>query len=236
MSSQETRADDDLQDAKTDTRSCAEAPGSGVSRRGFLQALGLSATAAAIPNGTEALEGADNGQGEGGAAGPGAVPVTLRVNGKALKMQLEPRVTLLDALRDHLNVETSKHADLTGSKRVCDRASCGACTILMDGKAVYACSVLAISAQGAEIRTVEGLAKDGELTSVQQQFIECDGLMCGFCTPGFVVSATALLEKNANPTQDDIRQALDGNICRCGTQSRALEAVEKAAAQGQGGR
>lgn len=235
MSSQETRGDDQLPAAATGAATPPEGSGHGVSRRGFLQAIGLSATAAAIP-GADVLEGAHHEGAHDGPAGPGAVPVTLTVNGKTLKMQLEPRITLLDALRDHINVETSEHADLTGSKRVCDRASCGACTILLDGKTVYACSVLAITAQGAEIRTIEGLTPAGELSEVQQQFIECDGLMCGFCTPGFVVSATALLEKNPSPTQDEIRRALDGNICRCGTQSRALEAVEKAAGQAQGGR
>jgi xanthine dehydrogenase YagT iron-sulfur-binding subunit len=198
--------------------------------------MGMGATAAALPRegllGEPAapLEEAKDG------AGPGPVPVRLRVNGESLELKIEPRVTLLDALRDHLKLPGGEPVDLTGSKRVCDRGSCGACTVMLDGRTVYSCTTLAIEAQGADIRTIEALAKDGKLHPVQEEFIHCDGLMCGFCTPGFVVSAVALLERNGSPTRDQIRRALDGNICRCGTQSRALEAVEKAAARMKGGR
>jgi xanthine dehydrogenase YagT iron-sulfur-binding subunit len=151
------------------------------------------------------------------AAGPGAVPITLTINGRTHKLEVEPRVTLLDALRTRL--------DITGVKRVCDRGSCGACTMIVDGKTIYACSTLAIETQGKAIRTVESFTQGTVLHPVQQAFCDHDGLMCGFCTPGFVVSAVALLEKNPKPTRAQAQKALDGNICRCGTYQRVLEAV-----------
>jgi xanthine dehydrogenase YagT iron-sulfur-binding subunit len=153
--------------------------------------------------------------------GPGDVPVTLMVNGKRLELRLEPRVTLLDAVRNR--------ADLTGNKRVCDRGTCGACTMIVDGRTVYACSTLAIDVQGKQIRTVDGLAAaNGTLHPVQQAFCDVDALMCGFCTPGFVVATVALLEKRPAATPEQIRKGLDGNICRCGTFVRIFEAANKA--------
>src|SRR5208283_1310146 len=153
-----------------------------ISRRSFLKGLGtvVVATAAvpvgAVAAGTEEIAklGADQ------TLGPGQVPVTLNVNGKALKLNLEPRVTLLDALRNY--------SSLTGTKEVCDRATCGACTVLFDGKPIYSCMKLAIEAQGHGITTVEGLATDGKLTNVQQAVVENDASMCGYCTPGFVMT------------------------------------------------
>jgi len=141
--------------------------------------------------------------------GPGKVPVTLTVNGKKLSAQLEPRVTLLDALRDNF--------DLTGAKRVCDRGVCGACTVLMDGKTVYSCALLAIDAQGKSITTIEGLAQGDSLTPVMQAFVANDAQQCGFCTPGFVVATTNFLEQHPHATPEDIRRGLSGNYCRCGT-------------------
>ncbi len=145
------------------------------------------------------------------------MPVTLKVNGQTLKLQLEPRVTLLDALRNY--------SSLTGAKEGCDRASCGACTVLMDDLPIYACQKLAIEAQGHAITTVEGLSRNGELSDVQKAFCEKDALMCGYCTPGFVMSVTALLKKNPHPTAEEVRHACAGNLCRCGTQPRILEAA-----------
>jgi len=141
--------------------------------------------------------------------GPGKVPIALNVNGKQRSAELEPRVTLLDALRDNF--------DLTGAKRVCDRGTCGACTVLMDDKPVYACMVLAIDAQGKKITTIEGLAEGNALTPVMQSFVEHDAQQCGFCTPGFVVATTHFLQQHPNATEDDIRRGLSGNFCRCGT-------------------
>jgi len=190
------------------------------SRRSFLKSIGTTAVAtAAVQAKTVAAE-LEKANAEK-TIGPGAVSVTLQVNGKPLKLQLEPRVTLLDALRNY--------SSLTGSKEGCDRGTCGACTVLIDDMPVYSCMKLAIEAQGKAITTVEGLAQDGKLTKVQQAFYERDALMCGYCTPGFVMSVTALLKKNFRPTADDVRHACVGNICRCGTYPRIMEAALQAA-------
>src|ERR1017187_3277446 len=156
-----------------------------ISRRSFLKGLGTVVVAsAAVPVGAVAAGVEEMGNlGVEKTFGPGAIPVTLNVNGKQLKLNLEPRVTLLDALRNHSN--------LTGTKEVCDRATCGACTVLLDDKPIYSCMKLAVEAQGHEITTIEGLADGGKLTQVQQAFVECDALMCGYCTPGFVMTVTA---------------------------------------------
>lgn len=206
--------------------------GSRISRRGFLRTAGSAGAAAGLAGcaGSAAKPSAVPEQG----VGPGPVPMSLRVNGKAVAVKVEPRVTLLDALRDHLKVGSAEPVDLTGSKRVCDRGTCGACTMIVDGKPVYACTVLAIEAQGREIRTVEGLAQGDRLHPLQEEFIACDGLMCGFCTPGFIMSGVACLEKKPEATAAEIKECLDGNICRCGTQPRALEAVVKAQARMKG--
>jgi len=180
-------------------------PASGVTRRDFMKISGIG-VAVPLLVGPTVVEAAGE---EVAVQGPGKVPVQLTVNGKQLKAQLEPRVTLLDALRDNFN--------LTGAKRVCDRGVCGACTVLMDGKPVYACAVLAIDAQGAKITTIEGLAEGEALTPVMQAFINHDAQQCGFCTPGFIVATTHFLEQHPHPTAEDIRHGLSGNYCRCGT-------------------
>jgi aerobic-type carbon monoxide dehydrogenase small subunit (CoxS/CutS family) len=153
--------------------------------------------------------------------GPGAVAMKLNVNGRDVTVQAEPRTTLANVLRNEL--------DLTGTKIVCDRGSCGGCTVMADGKAVYSCMMLAADAVGKKIRTVEGLANGGDLDPVQAAFVEKDALMCGFCTPGFVVSVRSLLNTNKNPTLDDVKAACAGNICRCGTYPRVFEAALAAA-------
>jgi xanthine dehydrogenase YagT iron-sulfur-binding subunit len=155
--------------------------------------------------------------------GPGKVTVTLTVNGKQHSAGLEPRVTLLDALRDQFN--------LTGAKRVCDRGECGACTVLMDGRSVYACSVLAIDAQGKQITTIESLGPPEKLHPIQKAFVENDAQQCGFCTPGFVMAAKALLDKNPHPSPEDVLHGLGGNFCRCGTYRGLRAAVLVAAGQ-----
>jgi xanthine dehydrogenase YagT iron-sulfur-binding subunit len=187
---------------------------SGVSRRDFLKISSIAAATPMLVGPTVVKVGGAEVQ----VWGPGAVPVTLTVNGKTYKAQLEPRVTLLDALRNQF--------DLTGAKRVCDRAECGACTVLMDGKPVYACSVLAVDAQNHKIETVESLTASGaELHPIQQAFIDNDGQQCGFCTPGFVVAAKALVDKYPNPTAEQITHELSGNFCRCGTYAGIRQAV-----------
>jgi aerobic-type carbon monoxide dehydrogenase small subunit (CoxS/CutS family) len=175
-----------------------------VSRRDFLKIGGVAAT---VPLVGEKLVRAAGARIR--VYGPGRVPVTLTVNGKAYRAELEPRVTLLDALRESL--------DLTGSKRVCDRGTCGACTVLLDNKPVYSCSVLAIEAQRHPITTVEGLGDPERLHPVQKAFWDNDAQQCGFCTPGFVVAAKALLDRNPHPTPAQIQKGLCGNLCRCGT-------------------
>jgi xanthine dehydrogenase YagT iron-sulfur-binding subunit len=183
-------------------------PDSGFSRRDFLRGSAAGALSSGVLTtgvaGTTVPQAA-----EAGLTGPGATAVTLTVNGRAHRLQLEPRVTLLDALRNHL--------DFTGSKKVCDRGTCGACTVLLDGKAVYACNTLAIEAQGKQIQTIEALGTVDNLHPIQTAFIEHDAQQCGFCTPGFVVASKALLDRTPNPTQEDLEKGLAGNLCRCGT-------------------
>jgi len=184
------------------------------SRRSFLKTAGVGAAATTVV-GVSA-------QGEAATIlGPEAVTLSLKVNGAVRTVSVEPRVTLLDALRNHL--------DLTGAKQVCDRGGCGACTVLLDGEPVVSCLMLAADAEGHEITTVEGIGTPEKMSALQAAFVEKDALQCGFCTPGFVVSGTALLAGNANPTLDEIKAGLAGNLCRCGTYGRIFEAVEAAA-------
>ncbi len=197
--------------------------GSGVSRRGFIRGAGLSGATL----GTGVLEKAAKAQQTGKVAGPGPVPITLQINGKAHKLTVEPRVTLLDALRDRL--------DLTGAKKVCDRGSCGACTVILGGKAVYACSVLAIDAQGKDIQTIESLTAAGKTHPLINAFVQNDAQQCGFCTPGFVMASKAYLEENPNPTLEQVEHGLGGNLCRCGTYMGMRKAVLQASKEMKGG-
>ena len=189
--------------------------GAGVAVSGGLLA-GENSAAAATPGGSTPI------------LGPGAVPVTLRINDKAQKLSLEPQVTLLDALRNHL--------DITGAKKVCDRGACGSCTVILDGKPVYACNVLAIEAQGKEIVTIEGLTVGGKLHPVSAAFVEHDAQQCGFCTPGFVMAVKAFLDRNPSPTLEDVEKGLGGNLCRCGTYHGIRLAALDAAKSLKGGK
>jgi aerobic-type carbon monoxide dehydrogenase small subunit (CoxS/CutS family) len=184
------------------------------SRRTFLKTAGVGAAATGLV-GLEARPARPL------VIGPDAAPLELMVNGELRKLSVEPRMTLLRALRNQL--------DLTGSKEVCDRGGCGACTVLLDGEPVNACLMLAHDAEGHEITTVEGLGTPDALTPLQAAFVECDALQCGFCTPGFVVAGTALLRRNPDPSLAQIQDGLAGNLCRCGTYGRVFEAVQKAA-------
>jgi len=190
------------------------------SRRTFFKSLGTVAATAATAQVQSVADGLEKINAEK-VVGPNAVPVTLKVNGENLRLLLEPRVTLLDALRNY--------SSLTGAKEGCDRATCGACTVMFGDTPIYSCQKLAIEAQGVEITTVEGLAKNEKLTRVQQAFLDKDALMCGYCTPGFLMSVTALLKKTPRPNADDVKHACAGNICRCGTHPRILQAALKAA-------
>ena len=186
-----------------------------VSRRDFFKTVGAGSVAAAVVQ-----VGSDVDAQGSPAVGPGDVAITLTINGQRHQLKVEPRVTLLDAMRTRL--------DITGMKRVCDRGSCGACTVIIEGRTYYSCSLLAVESQGRNIRTVEGLAQGNALHPVQQAFCDHDGLMCGFCTPGFVMATVALLEKVPSPTPEQAKRALDGNICRCGTNIGVLAAALKA--------
>ncbi len=148
--------------------------------------------------------------------------VQLTVNGHTHDLTVPGHRTLLDVLREDLG--------LTGSKRGCDRGECGSCTVLLDGKPVYACITLVVQVRGRRVLTVEGLAKDGRLDPVQQAFLDEDGGQCGFCTPGFLMSARALLDANPRPSDAEIREALSGNLCRCNAYGRILQSVRTAAA------
>lgn len=195
--------------------------GPGISRRDFFK----SGTTGALTTGILG-QGQMLGESAGTTEilGPGKVRVKLSVNGKIRTVSVEPRVTLLDALRNEL--------DLTGSKKVCDRATCGACTVLMDGKPVYACSILAIEARGRQIETIEGLGSEKELHPLQKAFVENDAQQCGFCTPGFVLASKALLDKQPNPTPEEITKGLGGNLCRCGTYVGIRKTVSGCAEKG----
>src|SRR5688500_11690289 len=189
-----------------------------VTRRGFLKGAGLTAVGASV------LEGAVAAVDEAAAAvagpkvvGPGRAPVAIDVNGSSRRLEVEPRTTLAEALRFDLG--------LTGTKVVCNRGSCSACTVWIDGTPVVSCSTFAFDAAGKSVTTIEGLARGNDLHPMQQAFIDHDALQCGFCTPGMIMSCAALLERNPRPALDDVRAATAGNLCRCGTYPKVFEAT-----------
>lgn len=158
---------------------------------------------------------------EGVQANGPRVPLHLRVNGREVKLSVEPRTTLAELLREHLQ--------LTGTKISCNRGECGACTVLLDGKPVYSCQMLALDAQGREVTTIEGLLDGEELHPLQKAFLEHDGLQCGFCTPGQIMAARGLLLKNPHPTREEVIKGMSGNLCRCGAYPNIIKSVMAAA-------
>ncbi len=184
------------------------------SRRNFLAGSGTTAAlAAAIPVlGVSTVHAQ-----QVSAATSAGSSIRLTVNGQSLALEVSDNWTLAELLRDQL--------DLTGTKVGCNRSECGACTVIMNGKPVYSCSQLAVWADGAEIITVEGLAQNGQLSPLQQSFVANNGPQCGFCTPGQLMAATALLASNPNPNSDDVKNALVGNLCRCSNYNAIVEAV-----------
>ncbi len=190
-----------------------------VSRRDFLRGTAAGALTGGLLTGGLLGE-AQAATAEVGVLGPGKVPVSLLVNGTRKRLELEPRVTLLDAIRDRL--------DLTGTKRVCDRGTCGACTVLLDGKPVYSCSILAIEAHERPIETIESLGTEQAPGPVQAAFVANDAQQCGFCTPGFVMACEALLRRHAQPSTEQMEHGLGGNLCRCGTYAGIRKAVQQA--------
>jgi len=187
-------------------------PQSGFTRRDLMRGALVGAVAASV--GGKAVAEPDP------TLGPSPVPVSLKVNGQSHQLLVEPRVVLVDALRDRIG--------LTGTKTVCGRGACGACTVLVDGAAQCSCLLLAVEVAGKSITTIEGLKSDNRLSPIQQAFVEADALQCGFCTSGMVMSCKALLDRNPHPTRAEIREAVAGNLCRCGTYPHVFAAVEKA--------
>jgi xanthine dehydrogenase YagT iron-sulfur-binding subunit len=186
----------------------------GFSRRSFLKGAGVAATGTAVLNSGllgHASEMPSN------VIGPDATSVSLTINGAVKQVSIEPRTTLAEALRHELH--------LTGTKIVCDRGSCSACTVMLDGMPVNSCSTFALDAVDHKITTIEGLGNPEHLHPIQAAFVEHDGMQCGYCTPGMVMSCAALLERNPNPAAADVQQAISGNICRCGTYPKVVEAV-----------
>jgi len=194
----------------------------GLTRRGFLKGAAVSAAGAAlVQTSVEAL--AQETKESRPVLGPNAVPVKLNINGAEKSFEIEPSTTLAELLRIK--------ADLTGTKIVCDRGACSACTVWIDNVPTLACMTLALDARGRAIKTIEGLAEGDKLHPVQEQFIEHDAMQCGFCTPGMIMSCAALLERNKKPTLEDVKAATCGNLCRCGTYPKVFDATLAAAKQ-----
>jgi len=194
-----------------------------ISRRNFFRGVGAAAISGALTKVTAAAQSVDSLDGQK-PVGPEPVKLVLQVNGNRHQLEVEPRVTLLDVLRNRLQ--------LTGAKEVCDRATCGACTVLVNGRPIYSCMKLAVEMQAQEITTVEGLGGPTNLTPIQRAFVECDALMCGYCTPGFVMSLTALFATKQKPTLEEIKKACSGNLCRCGTYPHIFQAAQRVAEAG----
>ncbi len=197
-------------------RGAERVPRKGFSRRTFIEGVGVGVGAVGAAAAPKAAQADDH-----MVVGPDAVDITLNINGKNVDLKVEPRVTLIDALRNQL--------DHTGAKKVCDRATCGACTVIVDQQPMYSCTLLAIEAQGRRIETIESVSTDDQMHPVQAQFVKHDAQQCGFCTPGFVMAGKAIVDSIPSPTMDDVENGLAGNICRCGTYVGVRKAVYEAA-------
>ncbi|WP_400194343.1 (2Fe-2S)-binding protein [Hymenobacter sp. B81] len=194
-----------------------QVPSGGLSRRGFLKGAGLTAASGVVlSTGLGSL--AEAAPAEPAALGPGRTGISFKVNGERRMVSIEPRQTLAEVLRDELH--------LTGTKVVCNRGACSACTVWLDGLPVNSCMTLAVEVGKREVTTVEGLERNGQLHPVQAAFIEHDAQQCGFCTPGMVMSCAPLLKRNAQPSLEEVKAALSGNLCRCGTYPKIFEAMQ----------
>ena len=194
----------------------------GMSRRKFLRGAGIGTVGVAVAGSYLAGTGRSEATpADKNLLGPGAVPLSLTVNGIKHSVKSEPRETLAEVLRDQLH--------LTGTKVSCDRGACGACTVLVDEVPVCSCSTLAHDVAGSKIETIEGVMDEGQLSALQKSFIDHDGMQCGFCTSGMIISSKALLKRIPNPSLDQVREALAGNLCRCGTYPKVFDAVLAAA-------
>lgn len=199
--------------------------GTNISRRNFLKGVGTGTVAATVA--PSVLIGAEKEADAQTGDAVASATIQLNINGKPYQVEVEARTTLLTVLRDGIDT-SGTNIDLTGAKLICDRGECGGCTVMVDGKTVYACMMLAMDAEGKQVTTVEGLADGDNLHPVQDAFVQHDALMCGFCTPGFVVSSAALLSENTKPTLEEIKVGLSGNTCRCGTYPFIFDAVKTA--------
>ncbi len=204
------------QNKKSETK-----PKKGLSRRGFIRGAGLTTAGTVLLTSKAIAFDAPERVVEGKEYGPDATTIQMKVNGMVKSVRVEPRTTLASALRDQL--------ELTGTKVVCDRGSCSACTVYLDGKPVNSCITLALDVGDKEVTTIEGIAKNGELHPVQEAFIEYDASQCGYCTPGMVMSCVHLVDNNTNPTLEDVKKATRGNLCRCGTYPHVFKATLAAA-------
>jgi len=193
-----------------------------ISRRVFIQEVGTGVVTAStlggglIPSNETATQAAESPK----ILGPGLIPIVLKINGKTYETPAEPRETLLEVLRNRL--------EITGPKMICDSGTCGGCTVYVQGKTVYSCMMLAVEAQGKEITTIEGLASGDQLHPVQEAFVEADAIQCGFCTPGFVMSMAAVFRQNPSASLDAVKTGIAGHICRCGTYAQMYRAAELA--------
>src|SRR5271170_3431261 len=204
----------------------ADAPKIEVSRRGFLKGAGITAASTVIESAKAFGREANGALQSVQTVGPGALPIKLHINGAEHTVTVEPRYTLAETLRDNLG--------LTGTKVVCDRGSCSACTVWIDKVPALACMTLSVDAVGREITTIEGLSHGDAMHPVQAAFVKHDAMQCGFCTPGMVMSCAALLERNPNPNLADVKHAVSGNLCRCGTYPKVFAATLDVAKQRAG--
>ena len=200
--------------------------GTNISRRSFLKGVGTGTVAATVVPAAILVGDTETADAQTDGA-ISTAEIQLNINEKLYQIEIEARTTLLAVLRDGIDTG-GNNVDLTGAKLICDRGECGGCTVLVDGKPVYACMMLAMDAHGKQIATVEGIANGDDLHPVQEAFIQHDAMMCGFCTPGFIVSSVALLNENKKPTITEIKEGLSGNTCRCGTYPFIFDAVETA--------
>jgi xanthine dehydrogenase YagT iron-sulfur-binding subunit len=211
-----------MTDKPKDKKKTKDPPSTGVSRRAFLTTTGAGVAAIGTLAGTKVAESAPKAE-----AVSGLTKTTLKVNGRTYRLLVEPRWTLGFVLRERLG--------LTGTKAGCDRGECGSCTVLIEGKTRYACMTLCLEVEGQEITTLEGLMKGEELGNTQKAFAEDDAFQCGYCTPGQIMAAEGLLRKNSNPSLDEIRKGMSGNLCRCGAYKNIYAAVRRASGSSTNG-
>ena len=203
----------------------ADAPKTDFSRRGFLKGAGITAATTVIESASAFAKDAKDALHHPSTMGPAALPIKLQINGHEHSVTVEPRYTLAETLRDNLG--------MTGTKVVCDRGSCSACTVWIDDVPALACMTLAVDLTGRKITTIEGLSHGDAMHPMQAAFVKHDAMQCGFCTPGMVMSCAALLKRNPNPSLDDVRHAVSGNLCRCGTYPKVFAATLDVAQQGK---